>query len=125
MSDLKSVMTDLIARRHEEEWFEFKVNWNEFRALGEYISALSNAAAIHGKTSGYFVWGIENNTHKVVGTEFDFHQDVKNEPLQHYLARQVIPDIGFHFDEEIYEGKRLVVLTIPAAKKMPTAFNRV
>ena len=124
MKDLKSVISDLIAHRHEEEWFEFKVNWNEYRTLGEYISALSNVAAILGEDNAYFVWGIENNTHRVLGTEFDFHQDVKNEPLQHYLARLIRPDIGFHFDEIPYEGKRLVVLTIPAASKMPTSFDK-
>ena len=124
MKDLAATVADLIARKHEEEWFEFKVNWCEHRDLGEYISALSNAAVMHGKEFGYFVWGIENNTHKVIGTDFDFHQDVKNEPLQHYLARQIRPDIGFRFEEVIFDGMRLVVLVIPAAVKMPTAFAR-
>ena len=54
----------------------------------------------------------------MVGTVFDIHQDVKNEPLKHFLARQVTPDIGFRFDEIQYEGKRLVVMTIPAAVKV-------
>ena len=121
---LKSVIKDLTAHKHEEEWFEFKVNWNEHRALGEYISAMSNVAAILGEENAYFVWGIENNTHRVVGTDFDIHQDVKNEPLQHYLARLVRPDIGFYFDEIVYRGKRLVVLTIPADSKTPTAFDK-
>ena len=39
---LKSVIEDLIAHKHEEEWFELKVNWNEHRALGEYISAMAS-----------------------------------------------------------------------------------
>lgn len=124
MKDLVATIKDLIAHRHEEEWFEFKMNWNEHRALGEYISAMSNVAAILGEENAYFVWGIENNTHRVLGTEFDIHQDVKNEPLQHYLARLVRPDIGFRFDEVMFKGKRLVVLTIPAASKVPTSFDR-
>lgn len=36
-------VTQLAARPHEEEWFEFKTNWCEPRILGEYVSALSNA----------------------------------------------------------------------------------
>ena len=71
MKDLNAVVRDLIARKHEEEWFEFKVNWSEHRTLGEYISGLSNAAALHGRRQAYFVWGIENDTHKVIGTDFD------------------------------------------------------
>lgn len=124
MSDLKKIVSDLIAHSHEEEWFEFKVNWFEHKTLGEYISAMSNVAALQGKDNAYFVWGIENTTHKVAGTKFDFHRDVKNEPLQHYLARLVRPDIGFKFDETDFNGKRIVVLTIPAASKMPTAFDK-
>lgn len=122
---IEVIIKDLIAHLHEEEWFEFKENWNEPRTLGEYISALSNAAALSGRDNAYFVWGIEDNTHSVVGTQFDYHQDVKNEPLQHFLARQIKPDIAFQFQEIIFQKKRLVVLTIPAAKKAPTAFDKI
>lgn len=69
MPDLAAVIRDIIAHPHEEEWFEFKINWNEHKMPGEYISAMSNAAAIPGKDNAYFVWGIENNTHNVVGSE--------------------------------------------------------
>lgn len=34
----------------EREWFEFKENWFKADELGEYISALSNSAAIAGKS---------------------------------------------------------------------------
>lgn len=123
--ELKLKIKDLIAHKHEEEWFEFKGNWFEPHALGEYISALSNAATLQGEEYGFFVWGVEDNTHNVAGSDFDFHQDVKNEPLKHYLARQTEPDIGFEFREVTVEGKRLVVLAVPAAQKMPTAFDNV
>lgn len=35
------------------------------------------------------------------------------------------PDIGFDFHEIELEGKRVVVLLIPAAKTVPTAFDRL
>ena len=54
---LIAVVKDLISHKHEEEWFEFKENWFDPHAIGEYISALSNAAALQGKDSGYLVWG--------------------------------------------------------------------
>lgn len=124
MSALQDIVKDLIAHSHEEEWFEFKVDWFEHRTLGEYISAMSNAATVHGRENAYFVWGIENDTHEIVGTKFDIHSEVNGEPLQHYLARLTRPDIGFRFDEIIFDQKRIVVLTIPAADKTPTAFDR-
>ena len=80
MDKLASIVKNFISHKHEEEWFEFKENWFESHALGEYISAMSNAAAMAGEEYAYFVWGIENNTHNIKGTVFDFHQDVKNEP---------------------------------------------
>ncbi len=79
----------------EEEWLEFKENWFEAHGIGEYISALSNAAAIKGKTNAYFIWGINDKTHEITGTSINYQKDVKNEPFQHYLARSVSPDIGF------------------------------
>ena len=90
MNELKSIVKSLVAHQHEEEWFEFKENWFESHALGEYISGMSNAAAMVGEEYAYFVWGVENNTHIIKGTTFDIHQDVKNEPLKHYLARMVV-----------------------------------
>ena len=51
MNDLKDTVLDLIRRPVEEEWFEFKENWYEAHELGEYISALSNAAAYEGATT--------------------------------------------------------------------------
>ena len=49
---------------------------------------------------------------------------MKNEPLKHFLSRQLSPDINYEFEETEIEGKRIVVLTIPAAKNIPTSFNR-
>jgi len=108
----------------EREWFEFKENWFKADELGEYISALSNSAAIAGKKFAYFVWGINDQSHEIVGTSFNCNQDVNHEPLKHYLARQFSPDINFAFEELIIEGKKIVLLTIPAAKSVPTSYAR-
>ena len=119
-----ALIKDLIAHQYEEEWFEFKVNWYEPKILGEYISALSNAAALSGREHAYLIWGIEDKTHEVVGTNFDYRRNVNNEPLPHFLARQIKPDIALRFKEIIFQRKRVVVLTIPAAQKAPTAFDK-
>ena len=115
----------LLEYPREQEWFEFKANWFEPNPLGEYISALANAAAFHGRDFGYLVWGIDNDTHAIVGTEFDPTIDVKREPLKHFLARQLSPDTSFAFHEVEMEGKRLVLLEVSAAKTVPTAFANV
>lgn len=119
------IIKDIVNHYSEEEWFEFKENWFEAHGIGEYISALSNAAALCRKDFAYLIWGINDETHEVVGTKFDFRRDVKNEPLEHYLARQIVPDIAFSFHEVNFEGKRLVLLKIPKAKNTPTSFDGV
>ena len=124
-SKYTNIVQNLLDYPREQEWFEFKANWFEPNGLGEYISALSNAAAFHGQDFGYLVWGIDNDTHAIVGTTFDPNSDVKREPLKHYLARQLTPDTIFSFHEQIMEGKRVVLLEITAAKKVPTAFMNI
>ena len=54
--NIEKLVLDLCSYDAEQEWFEFKENWFQPEVLGEYISALSNAAAFHYKPQAYFVW---------------------------------------------------------------------
>ena len=123
MENLIAKVNELRAYNTEKEWFEFKENWLEPRELGEYISAMSNSAAYEGREYAYFIWGIHDVTHDVTGTKFDPDQEIKGEPLKHFLARQIYPDIVFRFEEIKLEGRRVVVLCIPAAKTIPVSFS--
>lgn len=118
------IIKDLI-ERDEEEWFEFKENWFNKEEVGMYISALSNAAALCGKEYGYLVWGISDKDHQIKGTSIKYHCDFKGEPFQNYLARNLTPSIAFEFHECEMEGQRIVILVIPAAKKVPTSFCKI
>lgn len=123
MDRVKEIIKEIITSPVEEGWFEFKENWYEPAGIGEYISALSNTAAMLGKEKAYMVWGIKDDSHEITGTVFNFRKNVKEEPLEHYLARQIIPDTAFEFCEVWMEEKRLVVLVISAANQVPTSFN--
>lgn len=123
MEKYSEIVKSLIMRKSEEEWYEFKENWFEPYEIGAYISSMSNAATLCDKEYAYLVWGIKNGTHEIVGTTIDYQIDYKKEPFQHYLARQISPSIGFVFQTIEMEGKRIVVLEIPAAVKVPTAFD--
>lgn len=37
MSQYAEIVNDLVNRKTEEEWFEFKENWFDAHGLGEYI----------------------------------------------------------------------------------------
>ena len=98
----------------------------EDNEIGEYISALSNGAAYSGKEKGYLVWGIKDSTHEIVGTNFDPDcNTAHNEPLKHYLERLLSPNVKIDFEETFINNIRLVVLTISAAKNIPTAWDGV
>jgi predicted HTH transcriptional regulator len=76
MDEYAEIVEDLTMYSAEEEWFEFKENWFEPTAIGEYVSALSNAAAMAGRKSAYFVWGIRDTDHEIVGTGFLWQRNV-------------------------------------------------
>ena len=78
-----------------------------------------------GESFGYLIWGINDKTHELTDTKFRYQRDIKNEPIEHYLARNVSPAIYFLFDEDRINGKRVVVLSIPAARIVPTEFKDV
>ena len=63
--DIQSIVKELCTYSDEQEWFEFKENWFQPEALGEYVSALSNAAAFHHKSFAFFIWGINDKTHEI------------------------------------------------------------
>ena len=121
--DIKQIVLDLCALSDEQEWFEFKENWFQPEALGEYVSALSNAAAFHYKKYAYFIWGVNDTTHEIVGTTFNQYCEYNKEPYQNYLARNLSPSINFSFEETEIYGKRVVGLVIPATTEIPTAFK--
>lgn len=121
--DIKQIVIDLCKYGDEQEWFEFKKNWFQPDALGEYVSALSNAAAFHYKKYGYFIWGLNDETHEIVGTDYNPYMDYNREPYQNYLARNLSPSVNFKFEEAEIDGKRVVVLIVPAATEIPTSFK--
>ena len=103
--EIKDVIKNLTALKYEEEWFEFKENWFNADGIGEYISSISNAAAMKGREEGYLIWGVRNYTHEITGSSFNCHQEINGEPLSHYLARNTTPDVNFEFVEDTIQGR--------------------
>ena len=99
---------NLMTFKDEYEWLDFKENWFSKDEIGEYISALSNGAALCGKEFGYIVWGIRDNAKEIVGTTINLDKDIDGEPYKHYLARKLKPSIAFEVKEFEYNKKRIV-----------------
>jgi predicted HTH transcriptional regulator len=113
---LKGLVTELRKLPAETGWVEFKENNSNPEEIGEYLSALSNAAALNGKANAYLVWGIRDQTHEVTGTTFKPSQSKKgNEDLENWLLRVLSPRLHFRWYEFEYQDKPVVLLEIPRA----------
>lgn len=120
-----SLVQELRGLPGETDWLEFKVDFGDPQAIGEYISALSNSAALCGRHRAYMVWGIEDATHAIVGTRFSPAKAKKgNEPLENWLHRFLEPAVDFAFHEVAVEGRRVVLLEVSGAVHRPVEFKR-
>lgn len=125
-SQLHSILQQLISLPQETEWLEFKQNNENPEMIGEYISALANSATLHGRSTGYIAWGIEDATQTVVGTKFKPKQKkVGNEELENWLLRLLSPRIDFKIHELIFAGKSVVLFEITSATQQPVSFQGI
>ncbi|MBL8302791.1 MAG: putative DNA binding domain-containing protein [Ideonella sp.] len=124
--ELTLLLDRLLAASDEHEWVEFKHNVDEPHAIGEYLSALANAAALDGEAFGYLVWGIENGSRRVVGTTFKpTSAKTSGQLLALWLHQYLRPKLDFRFDGCTYRGLPVVLLSVPAATSQPVSFHEV
>ena len=71
MEDYVSLVEALRRYPQETAWLEFKHNNQEPEMIAERISALANGAALEGRPYAYLVWGIDDATHEIIGTEVE------------------------------------------------------
>jgi len=123
---LVGLVRELRKLPRETEWLEFKENNAEPHGIGEYLSALSNAAALDGKANAYLCWGVRDDDHTLVGTHFDPHATkVGNEELESWLLRLLEPKLHFRFFVVEVDGSRVVLLEVARAQRQPARFEGV
>lgn len=123
---LESLLLGLTSLPHETEWVEFKVNNSSPEDIGEYLSALSNSATLHGKNTAYIVWGVDDISHDILGTSFKPRlEKIGNQELENWLVTQLSPRINFKIYEFTFEGKNIVFFDIPRATHVPVRFKGV
>ena len=124
---LISLINDLIKQPNESEWVEFKLNYHSAEEIGERISALANGACLHNQPFGYLIFGVEDKTHKIVGTTFKVKSAKKGgEDLESWLINRLDPRIDFRTHEFKYEeGKNISLFCIPSAENRPVDFLHI
>jgi predicted HTH transcriptional regulator len=113
---LKKELLNFIHTHDESEILDYKENLSDAQAIGEYISALGNAALLNSNYFAYLIWGVKDTTKEIVGTRFNYHSDNTNHanhmPLQTFLETFVDPRLFLTFDELTIEEKKVTCLTI-------------
>ena len=106
MQNLELLIKELIKLPNETETVEFKHNNFDPEMIGSDISALANSAANRGKNQSYMVWGVNNETHDIVGTNYNrFSKLAKNQEIDSWLKNTISKNADFDFfDAEIIVG---------------------
>lgn len=126
IEELKKLLDELRSFPGENEWIEFKIDNFDPQSIGEYISALSNSASLYRKEAGYLVYGVENQTHAVKGTNFrSKKKKIGNQELENWLATQLNPRIDFEIYEFDYNGYSIVLFRIEPTYNIPVRFKGV
>jgi len=122
---LKALLDRLIAT-WENEVVEFKQASNEYdtHKIGEYFSALSNEANLRGLERAWLVFGVNDRTRVVVGTNYRSEPE-RLQSLKYQIAQGTEPNITFRNILVLYDKVgRVVLFEIPAAPRgIPIAWK--
>lgn len=125
MENLTMLIDKLTALPAETEWVEFKHNKYTPSVVGEDISALANGAALAGRPFAYMLWGIDDGTHAVVGTDNSWPaMRSGGEELENWVRTQLSGNTELDFLTADVGGRRVLVLRIGCAVNRPVAFAR-
>ena len=123
-NELVSLLNSLRREPSEISWIEFKHNGIDPQEIGEYISALSNAACLAGMLKGYLIFGIQDGTHNVVGTHFNPNTEKGrgNQSLMIWLTLGLTPRINVRQYKINHPDGQVVLFEIGSANGRPVSF---
>lgn len=113
LAESTKLLDDLITT-WENEVVEFKQAGNDYSTddIGKYFSALTNEANLRGAESGWLVFGLNNKTRALVGTDFR-PQEERLQSRKMQIAENAEPRITFrdihelhHADDRKAEGQQ-------------------
>jgi predicted HTH transcriptional regulator len=123
-AELESLVQELTRQPKEAEWVEFKHNKADPEEIGANLCAISNSIALLGKPCGFILWGVEDATHRIIGTTFRPRlAKMGNEELENWLLCHLMPRIDFRIREVAIQGKSVVVFEVSPAPSRPVRFK--
>lgn len=124
--EIKNIFNQLISMPSETEVVEFKEAKNsyDFTKLGKYFSALSNEANLKSLSCAWLVFGVEDKTHKIVGSNYRINRKDLDH-LKGEIANKTTNRISFIeiYELNLPEGRIVLFQIPPAPKGFPIAFE--
>ena len=126
MENLDKLVKELCKLPNETQWVEFKHNNYRPEMIGQDISALANSAALHEKSCAYMLWGVHDETHEIVGTQYNLQTLKKgNQEIENWLRSLLSKNADFEFHMVQIDGKDVGVLIIYRAANQTVMFEKV
>lgn len=117
--ELLDILDELLANK-ENECVEFKRAKNDFDIdlLGKYFSALWNEANLKNKQYSWIIFGVDDKTHNLIGTNFLYDNNFNK--IKKQIADNTTDNITFIEIYSIYkDDKRVIMFQVPAASGVP------
>ena len=123
--ELVSLLESLI-EQWENEVVEFKQAGREYPTdkIGAYFSALANEANLRGLDKAWLVFGVQNKTRRVVGSDYRPEPE-RLQSTKMQMAENTGPCVTFrNIHELVHPAGRVLLFEIPAAPRgMPIAWK--
>ena len=126
MENLDKLVTELCKLPNEVQYVEFKHNNYSPDMIGKDISALANSAALLERKYACMIWGVEDSSHKIVGTDYSL-QNLKqgNQELENWLRDMLSKNADFEFHSVNIENTTVgIIIILPAASQTVTFKKR-
>ena len=124
-AELNNILTELL-HSWENEVVEFKSGGSGFSTddIGEYFSALSNEANLRHIDRAWLVFGVENKTRTVIGSNYRREPEHLNS-LKMQITRDTDPSVSLREIHVLNHPKgRVILFEIPAAPRgIPIAWK--
>lgn len=124
ISDPCALLDRLLREPTESEWLEFKHNQSNVEEIGEYISALANAAMLADKDRAFLVFGIKDGSREKVGTTVRLKKLKKGaENFENWIARLIEPRLMIECLDFSCEGLDFSIILIDPSYQRPVRFS--
>lgn len=124
-ANIDILVKELCKLPKETGWVEFKHNNCEPMMVGEDLSALANTATLKDRDFAYMVWGVEDGTHNIVGTDIRLPMQKKGQQeLENWLRVMLSKNADFEFLEAEVDGLHVELIRIHKALNNPVSFEK-